>query len=31
LPGHPVQFSRSKRDDPRPPPLLDEHSDDWLV
>jgi crotonobetainyl-CoA:carnitine CoA-transferase CaiB-like acyl-CoA transferase len=31
LPGHPVRFSRSKRDDPRPPPLLDEHSDDWLV
>jgi crotonobetainyl-CoA:carnitine CoA-transferase CaiB-like acyl-CoA transferase len=30
LPGHPLQFSRSTRDDPRPPPLLGEHRDEWL-
>jgi crotonobetainyl-CoA:carnitine CoA-transferase CaiB-like acyl-CoA transferase len=30
LPGNPLRFGRSTRDDPRPPPLLDEHSDDWL-
>jgi formyl-CoA transferase len=30
LPGHPLRFSRSTRDDPRPPPLLDEHGDTWL-
>jgi formyl-CoA transferase len=31
LPGAPVRFSRSTRDDPRPPPLLDEHADaGWL-
>ena len=31
LPGAPVRFSRSQRDDPRPPPVLDEHHDEgWL-
>jgi crotonobetainyl-CoA:carnitine CoA-transferase CaiB-like acyl-CoA transferase len=30
LPGSPLRFGRSTRDDPRHPPLLDEHSDDWL-
>lgn len=30
LPGAPVGYSRSTRDDPRPPPLLGEHDDGWL-
>jgi formyl-CoA transferase len=31
LPGSPVRYSRSTRDEPRPPPLLGEHHDEWLV
>jgi formyl-CoA transferase len=31
LPGSPVRFGRSTRDEPRPPPLLGEHDDTWLA